>query len=161
MFEEFLGLPFHPLVVHTTVVFVPLLMIAGLVYAFVPRARGRIGWATLLLAVAAPAAAFVATQSGEALQEVLVAKNYPPQILAQVSEHQTYGKLTLWFTLGLAVSTALLVVAVTSRDPRVARLPPWVPLALSAGIVVFGLLSAVYVYLAGESGATAVWTGVL
>lgn len=160
MFEKFLGLPAHPLVIHAAVVFVPLLVIAGLVHAFVPRVRSRVGWAALLLAVVAPATAFVATQSGEELEKVLVAKNYPPQILGQVNEHQSYGNLTLWFTLGLGLSTALLVVA-TSTHPRVTRLPWWVPLASTAGIVVFGILSAVYIYLTGESGAEAVWTGVL
>lgn len=160
MFDEFLGLPAHPLLVHAVVVFVPLLVIVGLVYAFVPRLRGRIGWAALLLAVAAPVTAFVARLSGEALQKVLVAKNYPPQILGQVAEHQGYGNRTLWFTLGLAVSTALLVV-VTSGHRRVAGLPPWARLACTAGVVVFGVLSAVYVYRTGESGAHAVWTGVL
>jgi uncharacterized membrane protein len=160
VFEEFLGLPAHPLVVHAAVVFVPLLVIAGLVHAFVPRVRGRVGWAALLLAVVAPATTFVATQSGEELEKVLAAKNYPPQILEQVAEHQSYGDLTLWFTLGLALSTAVLVV-VTSAHPRVPRLPSWVPLASTGGIVVFGILSAVYIYLTGESGAEAVWTGVL
>lgn len=161
MFEEILGLPLHPLVVHAAVVLVPLLVVAGAVYAFVPAARGRVGWPALLLAVAAPVAAFVATESGEELQEVLVAKKYPPEILGQVADHQAYGDRTFWFTLGLGVSTALLV-AVTSGHPRVARLglPPWVRLALGAGVAVFGVLSAVYVYLTGESGARAVWDGV-
>jgi hypothetical protein len=160
VFEEFLGLPAHPLVVHAAVVFVPLLVIAGLVHAFVPRVRGRVGWAALLLAVAAPLTAFVATQSGEALQKVFVAKNYPPQILDQVAEHQRYGDLTFWFTLGLGLSTALLV-AVTSGHPRLPRLPWWVSLASTGGIVIFGILSAAYIYLTGESGAEAVWSGTL
>ncbi|HEX7743642.1 MAG TPA: DUF2231 domain-containing protein [Micromonosporaceae bacterium] len=160
MFEQFRGLPLHALVVHAAVVLVPLLVVAGLGYALVPRVRAWIGWAAALLAVAAPVAAFVAKQSGEDLQEVLVAKHYPPEILGQVAEHQRYGDLTMWFSFGLAVTTGLLLV-VTSQNPRVARLPSWVRLALTAGVVVFGLLSAVYVALTGESGAKAVWTGVL
>lgn len=160
MFEKFLGLPLHPLVVHAAVVFVPLLVIAGIGYASVPGLRRRLGWAALLLSVVAPAAALVAKKSGEKLQSALIAKHYGPEILAKVAEHQGYGNRTFWFTLGLGLSTGLLVLA-TSGHPRVADLPTWVRPLLAAGVVVFGVLSAVYVYLTGESGATAVWTGVL
>ncbi|MEV4659723.1 DUF2231 domain-containing protein [Micromonospora sp. NPDC049301] len=159
MFEEFRGIPLHPLVVHAAVVFVPLLVLAAAVYAFVPRLRRWIGWAALLLAIAAPLATQLATQSGEALKETLTAKGYPPEILAQVAEHQRYGELTRSFTFGLGVSTLLLLL-VTSGHPRVARLPSWVRLLLIAAIVVFGVLSAVYVVLAGDTGSRAVWTGV-
>jgi uncharacterized membrane protein len=160
VFEEFQGLPLHALVVHAAVVLVPLLVISALGYAFVPQVRGWIGWPAGLLAVAAPIATFVATQSGEALREVLVAKGYPPETLALIAKHEGYGDRTMWFTIGLAVTTALLLV-VNSQNPQVARLPSWVRLALSAGILVFGVLSAVYVYLTGDTGAEAVWTGVL
>jgi hypothetical protein len=160
LFEQFQGLPLHALVVHAAVALVPLLVIAGLAYALVPRVRSRIGWAVALLAVAAPVAAFVATQSGEELKEVLIAKGYPPETIALVTKHEGYGDLTMWFTLGLAVTSALLLV-VTSENPRVARLPSWVWLPITAGVVVFGVLSAVYVYLTGDTGAEAVWTGVL
>jgi hypothetical protein len=160
LFSEFMGLPLHPLVVHTTVVLVPLLVLAGIAYAFVPRWRPRVGWLALALSVAAPIVAYVATQSGGALEEVLVAKNYPPEILDQVAQHQEYGDLTFWFTLGLALFTAALVLA-TGGHPRAAALPSWVRPALMAGVGVFGVLTAVYVYLTGESGSAAVWTGVL
>lgn len=160
MFEQFQGLPLHALVVHAAVVLVPLLVMAGLAYAFVPRWRSRVGWLALVLAVAAPAAALVAKLSGTELHETLIAKNYPPQILDQVASHQGYGDLTFWFTLVLGLFTAALVV-VTSRQPQTGVLPSWVRLVLTAGVVVFGVLAGVYVYLTGESGAEAVWTGVL
>jgi hypothetical protein len=160
LFSEFMGLPLHPLVVHAVVIFVPLLVLAGLAYAFVPRWRRQVGWLALVLSVAAPIVAFVARQSGGALEEVLVAKNYAPEILDQVAQHQEYGDLTFWFTLGLALFTAALVLA-TGGHPRAAALPWWIRPALMAGVGVFGVLSGVYVYLAGESGAEAVWTGVM
>ncbi|HEX2356851.1 MAG TPA: hypothetical protein VHI50_10380, partial [Micromonosporaceae bacterium] len=67
MFEEILGVPAHPLLVHAAVVFVPLLIAAALAYALVPALRGRVGWAVALLAVAAPLAAWFATLSGNRL----------------------------------------------------------------------------------------------
>jgi uncharacterized membrane protein len=160
VFEEFMGLPMHPLVVHAPVVVVPLLVLAGLVYAFVPQLRERIAWASVLLAVAAPVTALLARQSGEDLRDVLIRKNYPPEILNQVAEHQSYGDKTFWFSLGLGVTTSILVL-VTGGNPRVRSLPAWVRPVLIAAVVVFAVLSIIYIYLTGESGAKAVWTGVL
>ncbi len=59
MFDQINGLPVHALVVHAAVVFVPLLVLGAIAYAVVPRWRPRVGWAVVLLAIAAPAAVFV------------------------------------------------------------------------------------------------------
>lgn len=160
MFDEFMGIPAHALLVHAAVVFVPLLVLAGVVYAVVPRLRSRIGWAVVLLAVVGPVAALLAKLSGEELQEVLVAKNYPPQVLDQVAEHQDYGDLTFWSSLGLGVFTGLLVL-VTSGHSRLRRLPAVVRAGLAGVVVAFAVLTAIYVYRTGDTGARAVWTGVL
>jgi uncharacterized membrane protein len=160
VFSEFMGLPLHPLVVHAAVVFVPLLVVTAVVYAFVPRWRRQVGWLALVLAVAAPLVALVAKLSGGELQETFIAKNYPPQILDRVAEHSGYGDRTFWFSLVLGLFTVALVV-VTSRRPQSDVLPSWVRLVLTAGVVVFAVLTGVYVYLTGESGAQAVWSGTL
>ena len=41
VFATFGGLPLHPLIIHATVVFVPLLVLFAIGYAVVPRLRGR------------------------------------------------------------------------------------------------------------------------
>ena len=69
MFDQFNGLPLHPLVVHAAVVFVPLLVVTAILYGVVPQLRSRIGWVAALLAVAAPTAALVAMLSGRAFKE--------------------------------------------------------------------------------------------
>jgi uncharacterized membrane protein len=158
LFSEFMGLPLHPLVVHAAVVFVPLLVVSAAVYAFVPRWRSRVGWLALALAVVAPATALVAKLSGGELREMMIARNYPPEILARVAEHQDYGDLTFWFALALGLFTAALVV-VTARQSQIPALPSWVRLVLMAGVAVFGVITGVYVYLTGESGAQSVWSG--
>ena len=79
MFDKFMGLPMHPLLVHAVAVFVPLLVLAALAYAFIPPLRARVGWVAVLLAVAAPVSAFVTMKSGEALERRLIAKGYPPR----------------------------------------------------------------------------------
>lgn len=159
MFTEFMGIPTHPLVVHAAVVFVPLLALAGIGYAVAPGLRARLGWVAGLLAVLGPATALLAMLSGRELEKVLIAKGYGPAILAQVATHREYGDLTFWFSLGLGVTTGLLIFA--TRHPRARKWPAAVRLGLAGLVVVFGVLAAVYVYLAGESGARAVWSGVL
>ncbi|MFI6760351.1 DUF2231 domain-containing protein [Micromonospora sp. NPDC050417] len=160
MFREIMGLPVHPLVVHAAVVFVPLLVLLAIGYGVLPRFRSKIGWAVAALAVAAPAATLVAKLSGKELLEVLRAKGYPPQILDQLAEHQGYGDLLFWFSLGLGVSAILLLLS-TSAPARSRNLPGWLSGVLVSLVIVFGVLSAVYVYLTGDSGASVVWSGVL
>lgn len=157
MFREFMGLPVHPLLIHAVVVFVPLLALVSLAYVALPRFRSRLDWAAVALAVGAPVSALFAKLSGEELKEVLVARNYPPEGIAKIEEHQGYGDLTLWWSLGLGVATVLLVVLTSRRR----TLPGWLKLALSGIVVVLGAISVYYVYLTGDTGAKTVWEGVL
>ncbi|AVT41304.1 DUF2231 domain-containing protein [Plantactinospora sp. BB1] len=161
MFREVMGLPAHALLVHAAVVFVPLLALVSTGYAVLPRFRNRLDWAAAVLAVAAPVAAFFAVQSGEELQEVLTAKGYGPEILQKVVEHQGYGELTLWWSLALGVVTLVLLVVTSPRFTRERSLPGWLNLLLGAIVVVLAALNVWYVYLTGDTGAEAVWQGVL
>ncbi|MDG4791715.1 hypothetical protein O7626_38480 [Micromonospora sp. WMMD1102] len=158
MFREVMGLPAHALLVHAAVVFVPLLALVSTGYAVLARFRSRLDWAAALLAVAAPVAAFLAVQSGEEFQEVLIAKGYGPEILEKVVEHQGYGELTLWWSLALGVVT-LVLVALTR--PRARTLPGWLGPLLAVVVVVLAAINVWYVYLTGDTGAQAVWQGVL
>ncbi|MEE6259482.1 DUF2231 domain-containing protein [Plantactinospora sonchi] len=159
MLREVMGLPAHVLLVHAAVVFVPLLALVGTAYAVLPRFRGRLDWAAALLAVAAPVAALLAKLSGEELREVLVAKNYPEEIIQQIDEHQAYGDQTLWWSVGLAV--VVLVLLVLTRPGRGGSVPRWLGPVLGAIVVVLAVVNVWYVYLTGDSGAQAVWEGVL
>lgn len=160
MFREIMGLPVHPLVVHAAVVFVPLLVLLAIGYGVLPRFRARIGWAVAALAVVTPAATLVAKLSGQELLEVLTAKGYPPQILDQLAQHKGYGDLLFWFSLGLGIAAVLMLWS-TSGWARGRNLPAWLTPVFTGLVIVFGVLSAVYVYLTGDSGAQVVWTGVL
>lgn len=160
MFEKVDGLPGHVLVVHAVVVFVPLLALLSVAYGVLPRWRARLGWAVGVLAVVTPVLAWVATESGEAFEAVLREQGYPPEILSQVETHSGYGDLLQWATVALAVA-ALLLLAVTSGHPRLQGLPGWLPPLSTVLVVALAVLALVYAYLTGESGARAVWTGVL
>ncbi|MBE1486867.1 DUF2231 domain-containing protein [Plantactinospora soyae] len=160
MFREFMGLPLHPMLIHAVVVFVPLLALVSVAYVALPRFRSRLDWAAVALAVGAPVSAFFAKMSGEELKEVLIGRNYPPEGIAKIEEHQGYGELTLWWSLGLGVATILLVV-LTSRRAQARSLPGWVKLVLSGIVVVLAGISVYYVYLTGDTGAKTVWEGIL
>lgn len=160
MFKEINGLPGHVLVVHAVVVFVPLLALLAAAYGLMPRWRPRLDWAVAVLAVVTPILAWVATESGEAFQEALEAKGYPPELLAKIHEHSEYGENLLWFTVGLAVA-ALVLLALTSGRIRTPQLPAWVTWALTALVVVLAVLALVYAYLTGDSGAESVWGNTL
>ncbi|MDW5328777.1 DUF2231 domain-containing protein [Plantactinospora sp. KLBMP9567] len=163
MFREVMGLPAHALLVHAAVVFVPLLALVSTGYAVLARSRfrSRLDWAAGVLAVVAPVAAFFAVQSGEEFQEVLIAKNYGPEILQKVEEHQGYGELTLWWSLALGVVTLVLLVVTSPRAARARSVPGWLGLLLGAVVVVLAALNVWYVYLTGDTGAEAVWQGVI
>jgi hypothetical protein len=155
-----MGLPAHALMVHAAVVLVPLLALCGATFAVLPRWRSRIGWTTAGLAVAAPVAAFLAKESGEELEEVLVAKRYPAGILNQVLLHSAYGSQLFWWTVGLALVTGALLF-VTKRPDRLPALPSWTTTALVVLVVLVGAVTLYVTYLTGDTGARAVWGGVL
>lgn len=156
MFDKFMGLPMHPLLVHAVVVMVPLLVLSSLAYLLLPRARVRLAWAAAFCAVTAPIAGFVSMKSGEALEQRLIRKGYPPEGLRRISEHAGYGELTFWFTLGLALVTVLLIILTSRR----AHLPTWVVPALGVVIAALGVAACVYVFLAGDTGARMLWENV-
>ena len=154
MFDQISGLPVHALIVHATVVFVPLLALGAIVYALVARLRPRIGWAVLLLAIIAPICAFVAMQSGKALRERVLARGVSGRGAQIINEHMGFGTLTFWFTLALGVAS-LVMLAVTMRKER--SLPRAVDLGLAVITVALAVITGYYVFRTGDSGATAVW----
>ena len=154
MFDQINGLPIHALVIHAAVVFVPLLALGAIVYALVPRWRPRVGWAVLLLAIAAPIVTFVAKQSGEVLRDRLFQQGVSGRGAEIIDDHMGYGTLTLWFVLALSVVSIVMVV-LTSRTGR--SLPRAADLGLAVIMVALAAVSGYYVYRTGDSGATAVW----
>ncbi|GIJ38193.1 DUF2231 domain-containing protein [Micromonospora andamanensis] len=156
MFEKALGLPLHVLVVHAVVVFVPLLVLLALAYIALPRFRARLDWAVALLAVVAPITAWVAKKSGEALEARQIERGFSGEILEKINDHASHGEMLFRVTLALGLVVLLLLVA-TSNHPRVPKLPGWVPVVLSIGVLGLGVAALVYVWLTGHSGSEMVW----
>lgn len=158
MFEELLGLPAHPLLIHAAVVFGPLLVVTSVLYALVPALRRYLGWVVVLLGVAAPVALWFAKLSGEALFEVLVAKGYPPQILSQVDMHKDYGDAAAWAGLLLgALAIAMVLVCTSAAKKPATSGSRALVYALMALTVLAAGATAFYVFKTGDTGAQAVW----
>jgi hypothetical protein len=155
VFETFFGLPLHPLVIHAAVVFIPLLIVAALVYVLAPQTRAKLNWAVVVLGVIAPLSALFAKLSGDAFRIRIVRRHLAnAEILNNIDEHRHYGTITLYvaIALGLVALAAVLLPVLRQRTLAV-----WVPLA----VVTVGLsaASAYYIFRTGDTAAHIVWQG--
>lgn len=144
MFDTVNGLPLHPLVVHAVVVLVPLMAVLTFLVALLARWR-RFAPLALGADVVVLGLAFVATQSGEALQSRLSSVSSQPVAV----EHAEHGDAVPFVVLGLVAAAVLVVLA---RRWGGVLVPVSVVAAAVAGAVAIG-----WVVVTGESGAAAVW----
>jgi hypothetical protein len=151
---ELNGVPLHPLVVHAVVVLGPLAALAGLAYAFVPRWRWLLRWPLVVLAVVTAVTALVAVQAGEALL------SSRPELAPIVAEHEERGEQLRLVALGYAVVSLVAAWALggtsalaSGRGARETRFGIPVMVVLAVGAVAL----MVMLFLAGDSGARAVW----
>lgn len=165
MFEEFMGIPAHPLVLHAAVMFVPLLALLTIGYALVAPIRPHTRWVLGLLALAAPVSALLAKLSGDAFFDRMRSANrVTPEFVPTLEAHQQFGDFTLWATIGLAVVALALVWFVPPRAaeasaPGGARPGRALTLTLQVLSLVAAGIAVYYVIRTGDSGAKAVWTG--
>jgi uncharacterized membrane protein len=149
VFEELVGLPLHPLVVHAAVVFVPLLVLASLAYALVPTLRGRLGWVVVALAVVAPASTAVSVLSGNAFRE-----RQALPLEGILADHRDLGTATMWVTIALGVLTLALVWARRSGGSTART---WLAGALTVLVVIAAGAALVLVVLTGDAGSRSHW----
>ncbi|MGW4426320.1 hypothetical protein [Streptosporangium sp. NPDC004631] len=152
MFDEILGLPAHPLIIHAAVVLTPLLAVLATVYALLPRTRAVLTWAVIPLAVVVPVAVLAAKESGEELKEGRFA-SVDDVLARRLTEHEAQATPLLVGAVALGL-VALVLVYVSSRADR----PPRpVGTVLSVLTVVLAAVVGYYVLRAGHTGAIAVW----
>lgn len=163
MFETAFGIPAHPLLIHVAVVFVPLLMLGSMVYGLVPRWRSRVDWALATAAIVTPISCFVARQSGLAFRARLVREHaVSDQDLARINQHQSYGTMTFYLSVALAVVALAMVGAQAARRRRAGDggtgFDP-----VSVGLLVLAVVGSAaigyYVFKTGDTGAHIVWQG--
>jgi uncharacterized membrane protein len=159
------GLPLHPLVVHATVVLVPLAVLGAFAVVLWPAARRRYGWLVVAATVLASVCTIVAEQTGEGLEH-----NLPRD--AAIEAHTELGdSLKLW-VIPLMVVVAVFVLLHHRAERTARREGPGtttapapagglrlLALGLTVVTVVLAVGAAVDVYRIGDSGARAVWGG--
>jgi uncharacterized membrane protein len=148
VFDEFNGLPLHPLAVHAAVVLVPLASLLGLLYV-VPRTRAWSRLPFLLVTLASVPAVFVARESGSELKGAL---NLGGEALDLVNEHE--DRSTLLFVLVIAYAVVAVLAYVADRSRGVSKAMS----QLVAVLVVVGAVAVAYqTYRVGDIGSRAVW----
>lgn len=151
---ELNGVPLHPLVVHAVVVLGPLAALTGLAYAFVSRWRWLLRWPLVVLAVVTAVTALVAVAAGE---DLLASR---PELAPIVADHEEAGENLRSVALLYVVVAGLGAWALggtsalaSGRGARETRFG--IPVTVLLAVAAVGLL--VTLFLAGDSGARAVW----
>lgn len=147
---EIMGLPLHPLIIHLTVVLVPLVALGGVGIAVFTWARKRYGSLVVVGAFVAAVSTYVSQIAGQSLYASL------PQHSQELEAHASIGgQLLLWVIL-LFVGTVVLMLAQRQLDAD----KPRGKMALILGIVItisMSIVSLVQVMRIGHAGAVAVW----
>ena len=140
------GLPIHPLINHGVAVLVPLAAIGALLVIFIPKFRVTYSPLVLITVLLGTVAAFIATQSGEALSERVGLPN----------SHATQGERLLYVVLAFAALFTLWFVLERTNWIKGAIANP-VKTLLKVAIPIIAVLSFVLTILVGHSGAEATW----
>jgi hypothetical protein len=152
--ETFFGLPAHAIVVHATVVLLPLASLVVLLHAFWPEARRRLGIVTPLLGLVALVLVPLSTSSGEELEHQVGET-------ALVERHAELADGMLPWAIGLFVVSAGLWLLDRRRSRSGgAGVPRWLPLVASLLAVVAVAGTVQQVVRVGHAGAEATWSDV-
>jgi uncharacterized membrane protein YfcA len=153
--ESVFGLPTHAIVVHATVVLLPLAALGVLLHAFWPAARRRLGIVTPLLAGGALVLVPVSTQSGENLEDAVGRTEL-------VERHAELADGMLPWAIGLfVVAVGLWLLDRRRARPSSAAEPRWLPIVASVLAVVAAVGTVQQIVRVGHAGSEAVWSGVV
>jgi uncharacterized membrane protein len=163
--ERIFDLPAHPLFVHTPLVLLPLTSIAAVLFMFNRNWRFRFRWQLAGAALVVAVGTFLATQSGEALDEALKG-------LAPIDKHKELGEFTqiLCFVLfAMTLGNAFFLQRLRGRHSSGERVKhvtretgaTVVETVLSVLIAITAGLATVWMIRTGHEGARAVWDGTI
>ena len=153
------GLPAHPLLLHIPVILTPLTVVGGVVVAFSPSWRRKIGVPLVILAVVLAVSTQLTISSGEALKEAV---RRTALVRKHVSQSDLIEPVVILFLLSLC---GLVLFDRWQRGElipqRLKAMPAaatrWLLVAASAGTIVTGAWALGLVIRAGHSGAQATW----
>jgi hypothetical protein len=156
VFDYIFGLPMHALVIHAVVVLVPLSALSAIAYVVRPGWRRVLRWPTAAGAVVSGVSAFVAAESGEALQRRVTrvrAGSFDAQML---NDHVEWGDRAKLLCL---LFMALTLVALWFARPPDEESPRGHAFDVLVGtlVVLSAVAAVVTVVLAGHAGSAVVW----
>lgn len=148
------GLPLHPLIVHATVVVVPLAAIAVLLATIWPRFSRWASWGPLAAAVLAVILVPITTSSGESLEHML-----PHSDLIERHARLADGLLP-WVIVMLVGAAGMFWSQLSSSRPQLWTLARPVVILFMVVATVGAVGCLIEVVRIGHSGAAAAWSGV-
>lgn len=147
--EEFFGvvagLPLHPLVIHMSVILVPLVALGGLVMSYLPSFSRRYGKGIFLLALVAQGSLFLSKLTGQALTNIME---------KDMGRHADLGEIAPFITLPMVALIYLRLRMDRSGSTFGSIL---LRRLTSIALIVASLASIAIVTLVGHSGAQSVW----
>jgi len=159
VFDEFLGVPTHPLAVHAPVVLVPVAAVVAVVLAVRADWRRRVGWFMPAGVFVLVALLFVAKESGEAAKEA-------DNVFGDIAQHEDLANTTFV----LSIVWLVLTLAVVIRDRMVGRggasalsadaLVPsrdHIATALAVLAAVAAVVTTIWLIRTGHAGAESRW----
>jgi hypothetical protein len=153
MLDTFQGLPVHALIVHATVVVVPVTALMVGLAAVYPKFRNWIGWLPPVAAVASVFLVWATRISGQDLYDRFKRVG---GLSDDIKHHKDLAQLLLWLVIPMAVIAVAAYLLQRRDDASKAVLAVVAVLAVaSAGAV------AVDVALIGHAGAKASWKPII
>jgi hypothetical protein len=143
--DLFDGMPVHVLVLHATVVLLPLMSLVTILVALVPRWRGVPAMATAAIDAALIGLVWVTAESGNNLQIRLSQR--AGEVIAK--EHGERGGVLIWFAVAL-FAASLLTVLLARRGAFLAVVCVVVAVAVGAGTTGWTVYT-------GDAGARSRW----
>lgn len=165
--NEINGLPAHVLLIHAVVVLLPLAALATVLHAVWPTARRRLGIVTPALAGVALVLVPITTNAGQWLENTGVdGGRQNPTIVNHASlGRQLLPFAAVLFLVAVAVwalgryqdGASVPLLAPATGSPRSAA--GWMVPAAVVVAAAAGLLTVIWLYRIGDSGAKAAWLG--
>lgn len=151
------GIPLHPLLVHLSVVGVPLVAVFLALIMLVPRWRERHDLTGLVLAAGAVLSTWLTRMTGEAL---LVAQGGTEEAPGRAADHVAWAnQLTVVVILLFLVMALKVLVARVPALRQVLEKKPFIRRGLRAVVLGAALGVVVATVYTGHEGALLVWAG--
>jgi hypothetical protein len=144
--DTFRGLPVHVLVVHAVVVLTPLMAVATVLVAWLPRWRAKAAWLVVVGNAGVVVLVKVAQLSGNHLLERIGSS-------PAIEHHLKLGDQLLWFALAMLAASVLVALARNASAPY--------PTAAAVIAVIASVAAIGWVIRTGEAGSSAVWSDII